>query len=88
MAISTSPYQWLRSLALPVVTLAMPSVAVIAKQTRDAMLGVLERPFMRTLRAAGVSRRSIIFKHALRNAAIPVTTVVGITFVGALSQEQ
>lgn len=85
VTISASPFQWLRSLALPVITLAMPSVAVVAKQTRDAMLGVLERPFMRTLRAAGVSRSSLILKHALRNAAIPVATVVGIVFVGALS---
>jgi peptide/nickel transport system permease protein len=80
-----SPSDWLRSLVLPVVTLALPATAVVAKQTRDSMREVFERPFIRTLRASGVSRRSLIFKHALRNAAIPVVTVVGLVFVGILS---
>ncbi len=85
VAFADSPGQWVRSLALPVVTLAVPGVAVIAKQTRDAMRDALERPFIRTLRAAGLSRRSIVYRHALRNAAIPVATVVGVVFVAALS---
>lgn len=76
--------EWLRSLVLPVVTLALPGVAVIAKQTRDAMRDALARPFTRTLRAGGVSSRSLVLKHALRNAAIPVVTVVGLVLVGAL----
>ncbi len=83
--ISQSPAGWLHSLVLPVVTLAVPGVAVIAKQTRDAMRDVLDRPFIRTLRAAGVPRWSIIGKHALRNAAIPVVTVTGLIFIGSLS---
>jgi peptide/nickel transport system permease protein len=83
--ITQSPSQWLSSIVLPVITLAVPGVAVIAKQTRDSMLEVMERPFIRTLRAAGVSRRSIIARHALRNAAIPVVTVTGIIFVASLS---
>jgi len=80
-----SPGGWIRSLVLPVVTLAVPGTAVIAKQTRDAMSGILDQPFIRTLRAAGVPRRSIIGRHALRNAAIPVVTVTGLIFVGSLS---
>jgi peptide/nickel transport system permease protein len=79
------PAEWARSLVLPVITLAVPALAVIAKQTRDAMRDVMARPFVRTLRASGVSRRSIVFKHVLRNAAIPVVTVVGLVFVGILS---
>jgi peptide/nickel transport system permease protein len=79
------PAEWARSLVLPVITLAVPGLAVIAKQTRDAMRDVMERPFVRTLRASGVSRRSIVFKHVLRSAAIPVVTVVGVVFVGILS---
>jgi peptide/nickel transport system permease protein len=85
VSITQSPSQWLSSLVLPVITLAVPGVAVVAKQTRDSMREVLERPFIRTLRAAGVSGRSIIARHALRNAAIPVVTVVGIIFVASLS---
>jgi peptide/nickel transport system permease protein len=76
---------WATTLVLPVATLAAPGVAIIAKQTRDAMRETLQRPYLRTLRAAGLSRRSLVLRHALRNAAIPVLTVVGVVFVGALS---
>ena len=79
-----SPLDWARSLVLPVVALATPGIAVVAKQTRDSMRAVLERPFIRTLRAAGLPRRSIIFKHALRSAAAPVVTVLGLIFVASL----
>jgi peptide/nickel transport system permease protein len=79
-----SPADWLESLVLPVVTLSAGGVAVIAKQTRDAMRDVLDRPFIRTLRATGIPRRSIVFKHALRSAAIPVVTIVGLVFVAVL----
>jgi peptide/nickel transport system permease protein len=80
-----SPGDWAKSLVLPIITLALPGVAVIAKQTRDAMKDVTGQPFVRTLRASGISRGSIVFKHVLRSAAIPVATVVGLVFVGALS---
>lgn len=83
--ISQSPAGWIRSIVLPVITLAVPGIAVIAKQTRDAMRDALDRPFIRTLQAAGVPRRSIIGKHALRNAAIPVVTITGLVFIGSLS---
>jgi peptide/nickel transport system permease protein len=79
-----SPLEWARSLVLPVVALATPGIAVVAKQTRDSMRAVLERPFIRTLRASGLPRRSIIYKHALRSAAIPVVTVLGLIFVASL----
>lgn len=79
------PAGWLKSLVLPVVTLAVPVTAVIAKQTRDAVASALEQPFVRTLRAAGVPERSLVYRHALKNAAIPILTVVGMVFVGALS---
>ena len=79
-----SPFDWARSLVLPVITLATPGVAVVAKQTRDSMRTVLERPFIRMLTASGLSRRSVIFKHALRSAAIPVVTVLGLIFVASL----
>jgi peptide/nickel transport system permease protein len=81
---TVSPLGWLRSLVLPVAVLAAPAIGLIAQQTRNAMLEVLERPFIRTLRAGGVRRNSLIYRHALRNAAIPIITVVGLTFVGLL----
>ncbi len=84
VAFDASPLDWARSLVLPVVVLATPGIAVVAKQTRDSMRAVLERAFIRTLRAAGLPRRSIIFKHALRSAAAPVVTVLGLIFVASL----
>jgi peptide/nickel transport system permease protein len=78
------PTGWLRSLVLPVITLSVGGSAFIARQTRDAMADTLARDFIITLRAHGLSRRSIIFKHALRNAAIPVVTLLGLMFVGLL----
>jgi peptide/nickel transport system permease protein len=81
----SSPGQWLRSLALPVLTLAFAGVTAVAKQTRDQMKATLDQHYIRSLKANGVGRRSIIYRHALRNAAIPVVTVIGLVFVGALS---
>jgi peptide/nickel transport system permease protein len=78
------PAQWLRSLVLPVVSLSIGASAFIARQTRDAMADVLARDFMAALRAHGLSLRSIVFKHALRNAAIPVVTLLGLMFVSLL----
>lgn len=75
---------WLQSVVLPVAVLAAPAIGLIAQQTRNAMLEVLESPFIRTLRAGGVSRNSVIYRHALRNASIPIITVIGLTFIGLL----
>lgn len=75
---------WIRSLALPVIALALHGTAVVAKQTRDAMHDVLQRGFVRNLRANGISERSIVWKHALRNAGLPIVTVLGLQFVGLL----
>lgn len=83
--LADSPAEWARSLVLPVVTLAVPATAAIAKQTRDAVSDSLARPYVRTLRAAGVSERSVLLRHALKNAAVPILTVVGLGFIGALS---
>lgn len=80
-----SPREWASHLVLPIVTLAVPATAAIAKQARDAVADAMARPFVRTLRAAGVPERSILLRHALRNAAVPVLTVVGLAFIGALT---
>lgn len=82
--LADNPVGWATSLVLPVVTLSLPAMARIAKQTRDAMSDALNRPFVRTLRAAAVSERSITYRHALRNAAVPILTVIGLVFIGAL----
>ena len=78
------PGGWVRSIVLPVVTLSAGAIALIAKQTRDAMADVLSREFVTMLRARGLSTTSIVYKHALRNAAIPVVTVLGLLLINLL----
>jgi len=68
---------WLH-LVLPAVALASPSVAVLARMTRSTMLEVLREDYVRTARAKGVAIRGLLVHHALRNALIPVVTVLGL----------
>jgi glutathione transport system permease protein len=77
-------YQGLRSLVLPAITLGTGVAAIVARFTRSSMLEVLEEDFIRTARAKGVAERSVIYRHALRNALIPVVTAVGLEFGGLL----
>jgi peptide/nickel transport system permease protein len=81
---SDSPSDWLSSIVLPVVALALGGVAMIAKQTREAMLDALASQHVRIAWATGISPWSIMFRHAFRNAALGVVTVVGWLFVSLL----
>jgi peptide/nickel transport system permease protein len=83
-ALDISPAGWLRGITLPVLALSAGAVAFIAKQTRDSMAEVMSREFVVMLRARGLSRRSVVLRHALRNAAIPVVTLLGLLLVGLL----
>jgi peptide/nickel transport system permease protein len=82
--LTESPRRWALSLVLPVVALALVAVANVARQTREAMLDALSSEYVRMAWASGVSASSIFFRHALKNAAIRVLTVIGITVVGLL----
>ena len=79
-----NPAGWLRGITLPVLALSAGAVAFIAKQTRDSMADVMSREFVVMLRARGLSWRSVVLRHALRNAAIPVVTLLGLLLVGLL----
>jgi len=68
------------SLVLPIVTLSMYSMAIIMRMTRSSMLEVMEQDYIRTARVKGMDEKVVIFKHALRNALIPVVTVAGLQF--------
>jgi peptide/nickel transport system permease protein len=70
---------WL-SLVLPTITLALFSMGLITRQTRSAMLEVLGQDFVRTARAKGAGRRSVLIRHALRNALLPIVTTIGLQF--------
>lgn len=72
-------------LVLPAVTLALPAAAVLARMTRSSLLEVLSQDFIRTARSKGLVEHTVIFKHALRNAFIPILTIMGLQFGGLLA---
>jgi ABC-type dipeptide/oligopeptide/nickel transport system permease component len=71
--------QW-RYLVLPAVTLACVSTALAARMTRGSMLDVLQADYMRTAKAKGLKEREVVLRHGLRNAMLPVITLIGIDF--------
>ena len=75
----------LAHLVLPALTLSTIPLAIIARITRSAMLEVLSQDYIRTARAKGVLERWVIFKHALKNALLPVVTIIGLQFGTLLS---
>lgn len=72
------PGPWLMHLVLPTVTLGLAYVALIARMTRASVLEVLEEDYIRTAKAKGVGTTTMLMKHALKNAGVPIVTVVGI----------
>ena len=79
----TSGFASWASLVLPAVTLAAFPTALVARLTRSSMLEILNRDYVRTGRAKGLTEPSVVLRHALRNAAIPVLTVIGLQ-IGSL----
>jgi len=75
---SSGFWPWLRNLILPAVTLGFAYIALIARITRSAMLEVLQQDYVRTARAKGIGYGAILFVHALKNAAVPIVTVIGL----------
>ena len=71
-------WPWLQNLILPAVALGTVYIALIARITRASMLEVLQQDYVRTARAKGLDQRNILFVHALKNAAVPIVTVIGI----------
>lgn len=77
-----APTGWgnLDQIVLPVIALGTAGAAIIARMTRSSMLDVVSQDYIRTARAKGVKERVVVFRHALKNALIPVVTVVGLQF--------
>ncbi len=69
---------FLRSLALPTIALGLIYIALLARITRATMLEVLSQDYVRTAKAKGVGQRAVLFVHALKNAAVPIVTIIGI----------
>lgn len=83
--LETNPIGWLMSLVLPVVTLSLPGITIVAKQMRDSTLDALEKDYVRVLRSNGVPERSVIYKHVVRNAALPTITMIGLGAIATLT---
>jgi peptide/nickel transport system permease protein len=75
----------LKALLLPALSLAVVQAAILARITRSAVLEVLREDFVRTARAKGLSQRATLWRHVLRNAMIPVVTVMGLQFANLLA---
>jgi peptide/nickel transport system permease protein len=75
----------LKALILPAIALALPQAAILARVTRSALLEVLGEDYIRTARAKGMPRRAVLWRHALRNAMIPVLTILGLQFAFLLA---
>jgi peptide/nickel transport system permease protein len=71
-------WPWLQNLILPALALGSVYIALIARITRASMLEVLQQDYVRTARAKGLGQHNILFVHALKNAAVPIVTVIGI----------
>ncbi len=82
----------IKALTLPAIALALPQSAILARVMRSSLLDILSEDFMRTARAKGLSRRQALWRHGLRNALIPVLTIIGLQFsfllAGAIIIEQ
>lgn len=78
-------WQGLRALILPATALALVQAAILARVTRSAVLEVMREDFVRTARAKGLTRRQALWRHALRNAMIPVLTVMGLQFANLIT---
>ncbi|MDR0738756.1 MAG: ABC transporter permease [Oscillospiraceae bacterium] len=74
-----------KHMILPAITLAMYSIAVIARMTRSSVLETLNKDYVRTARAKGLKENTVVFKHAFRNALIPIVTVIGLQFGSLLA---
>src|SRR5882672_4882137 len=76
--LSEGLWPWLQNLILPAIALGCVYIALIARVTRASMLEVLQQDYVRTARAKGLGQGGILFVHALKNAAVPIVTVIGI----------
>ncbi len=83
-SISQGLVPFLRNLILPAVALGLIYMALIARITRATMLDVLSQDYVRTAKAKGVAQKGILFVHALKNAAVPIVTIIGIGFAALI----
>lgn len=77
---SEDPLAWLKSMIMPSIALAMPTIGTLSRVARASMLETLEEPYIGFARSKGISRRRLLVAHALRNASVPIIAVIGAEF--------
>ncbi|MQA33764.1 ABC transporter permease [Modestobacter roseus] len=82
--LSENPGRWATSILIPVIALVIAGIANMAAQVRGSMIDELRKDYVRTLRTRGISTRSVVLRHALRNAAGPALTVMSLEFISML----
>ena len=82
VSITDGVFPFFRSLTLPALANAIPFSALVARMTRSTMVEVMQEDYIRTARAKGLTEAVVNVRHGLRNAAIPIVTVVGLVFAG------
>ena len=83
--ISEGIFPWLRSITLPAIIISISTAAVFARMTRTGMVEVLQQDYVRTARAKGLAEGPVHFRHAFKNASIPVITTLGFLVVGLIT---
>jgi len=83
--LTDDPLGWLRTITLPIIALSIGSIAAIAQQLRNSVITVYSQDYVRTLRSRGLSSRSILLTHVLRNASPPALTMLSLQFIAAMS---
>ncbi|HEY8720789.1 ABC transporter permease, partial [Pengzhenrongella sp.] len=83
--ITDSVSGWLKSVTLPITAIAIGATASVTQQVRGSVIDALRKDYVRTLRSRGLSNRSVIFKHVLRNAGGPALAILAVQFVGLLT---
>ena len=83
--LSRGPWLWFQHLILPAVTLGLIFTALIARMTRASMLEILREDYIRTAWAKGLAQHIVLVRHALRNAALPIVTIVGLGFAALIT---
>lgn len=78
VGITENPWEWLRHLVLPGLALGLTSAATLTRQLRASVITVMSQDYIRTARAKGLRRRSVVFKHLLKNASVPAVTALGL----------
>ncbi len=75
---------WLRSITMPGIAVGLISAGLVARVTRSAMLEILREDYIRTARSKGLAERVVLTRHALRNASVPIMTIVGLSLAGMI----